>query len=86
MRVVFNMDPQGGFEVITDEPCEVFVVCDHAPNDRVYRITEAHVVSRSAVEAALRDDSVGHSGDVRHQAVAHRITSALDGKPFLKPI
>ena len=86
MRVVINMSLDGCFEVMTDEPCEVFTVCDHAQNDRVYRLTESHMVSRAAVDAALRDDPVGHSGDERHAAIENRILSAADGKPYLKPV
>lgn len=86
MRVVFNMGPTGDFEVITDEPCEVYVVNDHCPNDRVYRLTESHAVSRAAVDASLRDDAVGHSGDSRHEAIKHRILSAESGEPHLKSV
>lgn len=86
MRVVINMAMDGGFEVITDEPCEVFTVCDYAPNDRVYRLTDCHMVSRVAVDAALRDDPVGHSGDERHEAIKNRILSAEAGERHLKPV
>lgn len=86
MRVVINMNLDGCMEVITDEPCEVFIVSDHTPNDRVYRLTESHMVSRAAVDAALRDDPVGHSGDDRHAAISNRILSAYEGKPHLRPV
>lgn len=86
MRVVFNMAPTGEFEVITDGPCEVYVVDDRCPNDRVYRLTESHMVSRNAVDAALRDDPVGHSCDDRHEAIKHRILATAAGEPYLKTI
>ena len=86
MRVVINMALDGGLEVITDGPCEVFTVCDHAPNDGVYRLTESHMVSRAAVDAALRDDPVGHSGDDRHEAIKNRIISAENGERHLKTV
>lgn len=86
MRVVFNMAPTGEFEVITDAPCEVFVINDHCPSDRVYRLTESHMVSAAAVDAALRDDPVGHSGDNRHEAIKNRILSAEAGERHLKPV
>lgn len=86
MRVVINYKLDGCIEVITDEPCEVFTVDDSAPNDRVYRLTESHMVNRAAVDAALRDDPVGHSGDSRHEAVANRIWSAESGMPHLRPL
>jgi len=86
MRVVINMALDGGLEVITDDPCEVYVVNDHCPNDRVYRLTESHMVSTAAVDAALRDDPVGHSGDDRHEAIKHRILTAENGERHLKPV
>lgn len=86
MRVIFNMASSGNFEVITDGPCEVYVVNDHCPNDRVYRLTDGHMVSRAAVDAALRDDPIGHSGDERHDAIKHRILSAETGDRHLKPV
>ena len=85
-RVVFNMAQTGEFEVITDFPCDVYVVNDHCPHDRVYRLTESHMVSSAAVDAALKDDEVGHSGDARHEAAKHRILSAEAGEPHLKPV
>lgn len=85
-RIVINFRENVSFEVATDEPCEVYSVCEYAPHDRVYRLTEAHMVSRAAVDAALRDDPVGHSGDERHDAVKNRILSDLDGKPHLRPV
>ena len=86
MRVVINMNIDGGFEVATDEAAEVYVVCDHTPNDRVYRLGDTHMVSRAAVDAALRDDPVGHAGDERHAAASNRILSALEGKSHLRPV
>jgi len=85
-RVVINFREDGCFEVMTDEPCEVYSVCECAPHDRVYRLTESHMVSRAAVDAALRDDTIGHSGDERHDAIKNRVLSDLSGKPHLRPI
>ena len=86
MRVIINMSLDGSMEVITDDACEVFVVSDHTPSDRVYRLTESHMVSRVAVDAALLDSPVGHSGDNRHAAISNRILSGLDGKSHLTPV
>ena len=86
MRVVFLMQPDGSFTVATDKPCEVIIVNDHCPNDRVYRLTEAHEVGADKVDAILRDSPVGHSGDARHAAVKHRILSTEDGKPHLRTV
>lgn len=83
MRVVINMSLSGTIEVITDGPAEVYTVCDETPNDRVYRLGDAHIVSIAAVDAALRDDPVGHSGDDRHKAIANRFTAHINGRPHL---
>lgn len=86
MRIIINMHSDGCFDVVTDGPCDVFTVCNHAPNDRVYKLTECHTVSRTAVDDALRDAVVGHSKDERHEAIAHRILCAESGTPRLKPV
>lgn len=60
-RIVINMDAQGGFTVFSDEPVELFVVCDSAPNDRVYQMEIEVGVQK--VRDQLRDDPVGHKND-----------------------
>ena len=60
-RIVLNMDAQGGFTVYSDEPIELFVVCDHAPNDRVYQMDAEIGVEK--VQQQLRTDPVGHKHD-----------------------
>ena len=84
MRIVINMDLGGSFAVATDEPCEVYVVCEHTPSDRVYRLGPTHTVGREAVNAILRDDPIGHAGDDRHEAVKHRLVAAEAGERHLK--
>jgi hypothetical protein len=60
-RVVMNMDEQGCWSIISDEPIEFFVVCDHCPGDRVYQMGVEVGVEK--VRAELRDDPVGHIND-----------------------
>ena len=86
MRIVMNMKEDGTFEFYSDQDCEIFVVCDHCPGDRVYRLTDAHTVGREFVDRELSDDPVGHSGDTRHAAIKHRILSSEAGEPYLKPV
>ena len=86
MRVAINMCLDGTFTVYTDEPCEVFVICEHAPNDRVYRLSEAHEVGRELVDEQLGTSEIGHAGDDRHAAIANRIISEAQCKPHLKPV
>ena len=60
-RVVINMDAQGCFKVISDEQIELFIVCDHCPDDRVYQMDVDVGVEK--VRAQLRSDPVGHKND-----------------------
>lgn len=62
-RVVINMDKNGAFTVHCDEPIEFYVVCDHCPNDRVYKMYVE--VGVKGVRAQLRDDPIGHINDDR---------------------
>lgn len=87
MRVVIIRKENGDIEsVITDEPCEVFTIADHIPNDRVYRLTKIHIVNRIGIDALMRDDVIGHSEDDRHAAISNRVLSTLEGKPYLRPL
>lgn len=60
-RIVINMDEQGCFTVFSDEPAELFVVCDHAPDDRVYQMEIEVGVQK--VHDQLRNDPIGHKND-----------------------
>lgn len=60
-RVVINMAPNGSFDVISDEPIEFYVVCDHAPDDRVYQMEVDVGVEK--VRAQIRQDPIGHIND-----------------------
>lgn len=60
-RVVINMDARGCFEVISDEPIELYIVCDHVPADRVYQMEPDVGVEK--VTAQLRNDPIGHRND-----------------------
>ncbi len=86
MRIAITMDVDGTFEVVTDEPSEVYIICEYAPNDRVYRLSSAHTVGRDKVDALLGDSEIGHNGDDRHEAVKNRILSAECGERHLRPV
>ena len=93
MRIVLNMALDGTFYVVSDEPCEVYVVNDHCPGDRVYRLSDCHSVGSAAVDAELQGDviiaastSMGHSADDRHAAIKNRILSSQAGEPHLKEV
>lgn len=61
IRIVMELDEQGGFVFSSDEPVEIFVVCDHVPQDRVYQ--SKVTVGVKTVDELLRDDPVGHYDD-----------------------
>lgn len=86
MRIVMNMKQDGSFEFFSDEACDVYIVNDHCPGDRVYLLGEAHRVGQNLVDEQLRDDPVGHSGDVRHAAIKHRILSSDAGNRHLEAV
>jgi hypothetical protein len=86
MKVLIIQEPDGLLSVVTDGPAEVICVSEWTPNDRLYRMTAAHEVSAERVAAILRDDPIGSADDERHAAVANRILSGQDGKPYLRPV
>lgn len=86
MKVLILQSPDGLIEVVTDAPAEVICVDEHAPNDRLYRLTAAHEVSADRVAKILRTDPIGSSSDDRHEAIANRITAHIDGRPHLVAI
>lgn len=83
MKVLILHQPDGGIEVVTDGPADVISVCEHAPNDRLYRLTSAHDVSAKRVAEILREDPIGSKDDDRHEAIENRVVSELSGRrPF----
>ena len=86
MRVVINQGVDGCFEVITDETCDVFVVNDHCPGDRVYKLGVCHKVGSELVDGQLRDSDVGSATDERHAAIENRILLGFAGQKHLKPV
>ena len=70
-RVVIKMDADGGFEIFSDEPIEVYGVCDHIPEDRVYQLTKVVHIGVDKVQAQLRNDPVGHYHDDQLLGTGH---------------
>ncbi|PRA53845.1 hypothetical protein CQ062_13585 [Ochrobactrum sp. MYb68] len=60
-RIVMELDEQGIFSFTSDEPVEIFVVCEHVPKDRVYQSRVD--VSVKTVDNLLADSPVGHYDD-----------------------
>lgn len=76
MKVLILIDAYGSIDqVVTDNEADVICVCEHAPNDRLYRLTETHEVNADRVSAILGDEVIGSASDDRHAAIANRITS-----------
>lgn len=69
-RVVINMDEQGCFTIISDEPIEVFCVADHCPDDRVYQMKNVQI-GVEKVQAQLRNDPIGHYHDNNPYGTGH---------------
>ena len=65
MRVVINQGIDGLFEIVTDGPCEVFVVNDHCHGDRVYKLGACHTVGADLVDLQLGDSDIGSATDDR---------------------
>ena len=86
MRVVINQKIDGTFEVITDGPCDVFVVCDYCPGDRVYKLGACHAVGSELVDGQLRGSDVGSATDERHTAIESRILLGFAGQKHLKSV
>jgi hypothetical protein len=86
MRVLIIHTPEGGFEVITDEPADVISVCDWVPSDRLYRMTDGHTVSAERVNQILADDPIGSADDERHPAIKGRIEAHIDGRRHLEVV
>lgn len=60
-RIVMEMGQNGNFQFLSDEPVEIYVVCDHSPDDRVYQMSVD--ISTKQVDDILADCPVGHAGD-----------------------
>jgi hypothetical protein len=64
-RIVIEFKSDGSIKrVISDTPVQVFMVDDNHPEDRVYELTQGHMlqVGPEKVRQSLRDDPVGHRG------------------------
>jgi hypothetical protein len=81
-RVLILTNPDGTFEVVTDQPAVVIVVDESAPHDRLFQLTNAHTVG--GVDAILGADTIGSVEDDRHEAIKGVVLSHIANKPHLK--
>lgn len=86
MKVLIIQEPDGMFSVVTDAPADVIVVCEHAPHDRLYKLSTAHKVSAELVASILGDDPIGSNEDERHEAISNRIIAVLGGEKHLRAV
>lgn len=85
MKVLIMLRPDGVFEVITEAECEVIVVCEHMPNDRLYQLTDGHTVSDRLVQEILGDDPIGNINDPKQKALTAHLMQALADGEFDEP-
>jgi hypothetical protein len=82
--VICHFDESGNesYHVFGDERVRLFIVDDRAPHDRVYEVT-----SRAPTEEfrnlIAEGETIGHSGDARHEAIKARIDAWQSGQPHL---
>lgn len=71
-RVLIKHELDGSFSVIADEPIDLICVCECAPSDLYYRLTEGESLEfgHSKVDAMLGDSPIGSIEDERHAALA----------------
>lgn len=86
MKVLILHEPDGCFTVVTDAPADVIFVCEHAPHDRLYKLSTAHTVSAELVASILSDDPIGSNEDERHEAISNRIIAVLGGEKHLRVV
>lgn len=61
------------------------IIDERAPNDRVYAITRR--LPRGELDRIVAPDAViGDAGDTRHDALMHRIATAIAGEPLLRGV
>ena len=54
MRVLIQLDEHGQLDrVVTDDPCDVIVVCDSTPSDRIYKLGSIHAVGTNIVNKII---------------------------------
>ena len=73
-RIAIVLDARGEIDrIVSDAPVRVFMVCDHAPDDRVYEMTADGTVEigPEKMRAVLRDDPIGHAHDSHFLGSGH---------------
>ena len=81
--VVVHFDESGEINLLVHgENVRLLTVDDRTPNDRVYETLSR--VERAEIDALLGTDVVGSMNDDRHEAIAHRLRAAWQGKPHLE--
>lgn len=85
-RVIIRFDISGDISYLVEQGSgiDLYIVDERAPNDRVYRWSS--VAPPTEIEVILGQVAIGHSGDVRHAAIAACVEEVLTGKPRLQVV
>lgn len=80
-RVVLHYDESGWVTVYADEGVTVISVCDHAPEDRLYRM------SPEAIPEGMLDGDIGHREDGSPASVrAQAALAEIESRPHLRAV
>lgn len=89
-RIAIVVDARGEIDrIVSDEPVRVFMICDSAPDDRVYEMSgdETVEIGPDKMRAVLRDDPIGHANDSHFLGSGHgpRKPPSRPGLNLVKP-
>lgn len=83
--VRFDEDGELSYHVFGDERVRLFIVDERSPHDRVYEMTQRDDPATFR-EIIPSGETIGHSGDERHEAIARRVEAMMDGRPRLSVV
>ena len=81
--VRFGQDGELSYHVYGDT--RLYIVDERAPDDRVYEWLP-RATAEDIADLILVGSTIGNGQDERHPVLAHRIRSAIAGKPHLSVV
>jgi len=82
--VVVHIAEDGAFRYLVHGEARLLIVDERAPHDRVYEIVDR--VSGQEISDVLRDNPIGSSNDDRHEAIAAKVLTFVNGRPHLRVV